>query len=142
MNHLIEFPVLNRAMHVLLVDDDGFMLELIADMLSDLGVENITTAVDGKKGFAAFQAAKLAPDIVICDINMPNTDGFQLMELLAKENSSCGFILMSGLDQRYVNSATLMAKFHHLNILGALQKPVEKGALAALIAKRHSPSLS
>lgn len=127
-------------MHVLLVDDDDFMLELIADMLRDLGVENIITAADGKKGFAAFKSAKCAPDIVICDLNMPNTDGFQLMELLSKESNGCGFILVSGLEERFVNSATLMAKFHHLNILGALHKPVEKEALAALLSKWHQPS--
>lgn len=121
--------------HVLVVDDDDFMLELIADMLRDLGVISITTATDGAQGFAAFQAAKQALDVVICDINMPNADGFQMMELLAKGNKNCGFILISGLEQRYMNSATLMAKFHHLNILGALSKPVEKQALANLLSK-------
>lgn len=140
MSHATGSLVSNRSMHVLVVDDDEFMQELIADMLRDLGVENITTAADGKKGFAAFQAAKFPPDIVICDINMPSTDGFQMMELLAKQNAGCGVILMSGLEQRFMNSATLMAKFHHLNILGALPKPVEKAALAALIAKRHQSS--
>ena len=137
MNRHVEFPVSNQSMHVLLVDDDDFMLDLITDMLHDIGVLHITTAADGKKGIAAFRTATRAPDIVICDINMPNTDGFQLMEMLAKENRRCGFILVSGLENRYVNSATLMAKFHHLNILGALHKPVDKAALAALIAKYH-----
>lgn len=127
--------------HVLLVDDDDFMLDMIEDMLHDLGVSNVTKALDGKKAFAAFEAAKLAPGIIICDINMPNTDGFQLMELLAKKRPDCGIILMSGLDKRFVDSAALMARFHHLNILGALQKPVDKQALAALIAKRSQPSV-
>jgi YesN/AraC family two-component response regulator len=135
MNHITASPGPHHSMHVLLVDDDEFMLELIADMLRDLGISSITTAADGRRGIAAFQSAMRAPDIVICDINMPDTDGFQMMELLAKENRKCGFILMSGLDQRYVNSATLMARFHHLNILGALHKPVEKHALADLVAK-------
>lgn len=128
-------------MHILLVDDDEFMLELIADMLHDLGVQHITTAADGKKGIAAFRGAARKPDMVICDINMPNTDGFQMMEMLAQENRGCGFILISGLEDRYVNSATLMAKFHHLNILGALHKPVEKTALATLIAKHKHTSV-
>lgn len=135
MNHLAASHDPNNPLHVLLVDDDDFMLDLIGDMLRDLGVSGVTTAADGQRGIAAFQSARQVPDIVICDINMPNTDGFQMMELLAKENKKCGFILVSGLEQRYVNSATLMAKFHHLNILGALHKPVEKQALAELIGK-------
>lgn len=142
MSHITASQELNHPLHVLLVDDDEFMLELIADMLRDLGISAITTAADGRKGIAAFQSARQAPDIVICDINMPGTDGFQMMELLAKENRKCGFILMSGLEQRYVNSAALMARFHHLNILGALHKPVEKHALADLVAKWHRSSAS
>lgn len=134
MNHAVARSDPNHSLHVLLVDDDEFMLDLIGDMLRDLGISSVTTAADGQRGIAAFQTARQMPDIVICDINMPNTDGFQLMELLAAANSKCGFILVSGLEHRYVNSATLMAKFHHLNILGALHKPVEKHALADLLA--------
>ena len=135
MSPTIAIATSSFPQHVLLVDDDEFMLELIADILRDLGITQITTAVDGTQGFTAFRSARQAPDVVICDINMPNADGFQMMELLGKENRNCGFILVSGLEQRYMNSATLMAKFHHLNILGALHKPVEKQALADLLAK-------
>lgn len=136
MNQQANLSDLPPSLHVLLVDDDDFMLEMIGDMLTDLGVTSVTTANDGKKGFAAFEAAKLVPDVIICDINMPNTDGFQMMELLAKKRPGCGIILMSGLEKRYVNSATLMAQFHHLNILGALHKPVDKRALSDLLSKR------
>lgn len=136
MSHHTASPGSRHYSHVLLVDDDDFMLEMMEDMLHDLGITHVTKAVDGKKAFEAFEAAKVAPDIIICDLNMPGTDGFQLMELLGKKRPNCGFILMSGLEKRFVSSAALMAKFHHLNILGSLDKPVDKQALAALIAKR------
>jgi CheY-like chemotaxis protein len=124
-----------RPAHVLLVDDDEYMRELLDGMLRSLGVQHITTAADGKQGFAAFQAAAQAPDLVICDINMPDTDGFQMMELLANGHGGCGVILVSGLADRFRNSAMLMARFHHLNVLGTLPKPIEKRALAELVAK-------
>jgi len=128
-----------QSLRVLLIDDDNFMLELISDILHDIGIANITTAGDGRQGMTAFEAAKPAPDIIICDINMPDKDGFQLMELLAEKKYGGGVILVSGLTSRVINSATLMANFHHLNILGALPKPIEKHALAALISKQQSP---
>lgn len=133
MNQSIEYPETLVPGHILLVDDDDFMVDLIGDMLHDLGVKRVTSASDGSRGLAALAGA--SPDIVICDINMPNTDGFQMMEMMAKERSGCGFILVSGLDSRFMNSAALMARFHHLNILGTLQKPVEREALATLIKK-------
>lgn len=137
MSYHAESSESHHYSHVLLVDDDDFMLEMIGDMLRDLGVATVTTATDGKKAFTAFEAARIVPGVIICDINMPNTDGFQLMELLAKKRSDCGIILMSGLDKRFVNSAALMARFHHLNILGALHKPVDKQALAEMMSKQH-----
>ena len=139
MSHHTESPESRHYSHVLLVDDDDFMLEMMEEMLYDLGITLVTKAADGKKAFEAFEAAKVVPDMIICDINMPGTDGFQLMELLGKKRPSCGFILMSGLEKRFISSATLMAKFHHLNILGSLDKPVDKQALAALISKRRQP---
>jgi YesN/AraC family two-component response regulator len=121
--------------HVLLIDDDEFMLDMLGVMLEDLGVARITTAGDGRQGLSAFELAQLAPDLIICDINMPRVDGFQLMESLALKHPSCAFILMSGLAQRFLDSAQLMARFHRLNLLGALHKPVEQAALAALMAR-------
>lgn len=140
MDHPISFVGQNHLLSVLLVDDDHFMLEFISDILRDLGVANITTAADGTRGIAAFEAAKPPPDIVICDINMPGKDGFQLMELLAEKKYGGGVILVSGLAGRVMNSATLMAKFHHLKILGALPKPIEKQTLAELLRKQLQTS--
>lgn len=129
-----------QALHVLVVDDDDFMRDMIGDILRQLGVRSIATAADGEQGFAAFETARLTPDIIICDINMPRSDGFQMMELLARERPGCGIIFISALEQRFVHSATLMGQFHHLNVLGALHKPVEKAALSALMAKWRRPA--
>lgn len=138
MNCNTESLESHRSSHVLLVDDDDFMLEMVEDMLHDLGVTSVTKAADGKRAFAAFEVARQRLDIIICDINMPDVDGFQLMEMLAKKHPHCGIILMSGLEKRFIDSAVLMAKFHQLNFLGALQKPVSKQALTELIAKRQT----
>ena len=127
-----------QSLRVLLIDDDNFMLELISDILHDMGIANITTAGDGRQGMTAFEAAKPVPDIIICDINMPDKDGFQLMDWRKRRYTRWRHSRV-GLTSRVINSATLMANFHHLNILGALPKPIEKHALAALISKQQSP---
>ncbi|SNT10727.1 Response regulator receiver domain-containing protein [Noviherbaspirillum humi] len=116
------------ALQVLLVDDDSFMLELVRDMLLDLGVKQIATALDGKRGIAAFESGKKRPDLVICDLNMPDKDGFQFMEMLADRRYVGNVVLMSGMGERVINSAQLMARFHRLNILGSLAKPISRDA--------------
>jgi CheY-like chemotaxis protein len=121
------------SLSVLLVDDDSFMLDLISNLLAELGVKTITTAKDGRTAMHAY-SARTPPDLVLCDLHMPGQDGFQLMEELARRHYSGGVILISGQEGRILSSATLMAQFHQLHILGALSKPVARASLAELLA--------
>jgi CheY-like chemotaxis protein len=124
-----------RQLRVLLVDDDEFMLKFVADMLADLGVGNVTTALDGREGMAAFQRLSPKPDLVLCDINMPDTDGFQFMEQIADQGFKGGIVLVSGMDERTRTSAALMGRFHRLNVLATIGKPIAKRALADALAR-------
>ncbi len=124
-----------KFIQALLVDDDKFMLEFIGDLLRELGVMDVTTAMDGAQGMAAFDRAAPKPDLVLCDLNMPGQDGFQFMAALAARGYGGGIVLISGEEARTLKSATLMAQFHELNILATLEKPVDKLSLANAIAK-------
>lgn len=119
------------SLQVLIIDDDPFMHELVGSMLRQIGVSRVTSALDGDQGIAAL--AKITPDVIICDLNMPGKDGFQVMEALAAGSFAGGVVLLSGLESRVLNSAALMGRFHHLNVLGVVNKPVSKPALAGLL---------
>ena len=126
---------IGKAQRALVIDDDKFMLAVLGDMLRDLGVTHVSTAANGAAGMAALEHATLPPDVVLCDLNMPGTDGFEVMEQLAARNFGGGVVLVSGMDDRIRNSAMLMARFHGLNILATLDKPVNEAALGAALAK-------
>ncbi|MDM5177576.1 response regulator [Massilia sp. DJPM01] len=123
------------SLRVLLVDDDPFMLDLLGSMLDKLGLTRVSRASDGERGVAAIGGRHGVPDVVICDIHMPGKDGFQVMEAMAASGYKGAVVLLSGMDARTLNSAALMARFHHLNVLGVMTKPVSKAALAELLAK-------
>jgi CheY-like chemotaxis protein len=128
----VRTPLASRA---LLVDDDKFMLTVLGDMLHDLGIHGIRTAGNGADAIAALDGMALPPDLVLCDLNMPRGDGFQFMEQLGKRGFGGGVVLVSAMDSRVLNSASLMARFHRLNILATLSKPVDAPALRAALAK-------
>lgn len=130
----MQAPPLAR-LRVLLVDDDCFMLATLSEQLEQLGVVDIASAADGARGIAAFDLASPKPDLVVADLQMPGLDGFQLLTGLAERRYDGGVILLSGQEDRILNSASLMAQFHQLRVLAALPKPPSPEALARAIAQ-------
>ena len=124
-----------RPQRALLVDDDKFMLTVLTDMLEDLGVQSVATAGSGTEAALAFDRMQPPPDLILCDLKMPGGDGFQFMEMLASRKFAGGVVLVSGMEARVLNSASLMARFHHLNMLATLNKPVSAPALGAALAQ-------
>lgn len=114
---------------VLIVDDDDFQVEFVSDLLTELGVKKIKTANGGKQGLIAFDAASSKPDLLLCDIQMPDIDGFEFMNAMGERQFIGGVILMSGQGSRVLHSASLVAQLSRQNFLGNIEKPVSKAAL-------------
>ena len=74
------------------------------------------------------------PELVMCDLNMPPGDGFQFMETLGARGFKGAVVLMSGMNLRTMHSATLMARFQRLKVVGSLGKPLSASALGAVLA--------
>lgn len=114
---------------VLIVDDDQFQVDFVSDLLTDLGVKKIIAANGGKQGLAAFDSASVKPDLLLCDIQMPDIDGFEFMSAMRDREFKGGVILMSGQSSRVLHSASLVAQLSRQNFLGNIEKPVSKEAL-------------
>ncbi len=66
------------SMRVLLVDDDAFAREVIADILHGQGFE-VVTAGDGVEAMKHIEAQADRLGLVISDLNMPNMNGLELV---------------------------------------------------------------
>jgi DNA-binding response OmpR family regulator len=75
-----------RKINVLFIDDEKDVLWTIKKSLEVIGDFNVETVVDGKKGIAL--AKKLLPDVILLDIVMPETDGFEILRKLKKDNAT------------------------------------------------------
>src|SRR5438105_14088731 len=79
---------------VLIVDDIHSTLDNLEKLLSsEPDIQVVGTGANGKEGVE--QAKKLAPDIVLMDVNMPVVDGIQATETLAQEVPGSPVIIMS-----------------------------------------------
>lgn len=72
---------------ILVIDDNLEMRENIAEIL-ELASYEVVTAEDGKKGVAAAKSEN--PDLIICDVMMPELDGYGVLHILSKDPKTLG----------------------------------------------------
>ena len=67
---------------ILLIEDNLDMRENTAEIL-ELANYHVEIAENGKKGVK--KAKKFLPDLIICDIMMPELDGYEVLYMLSKD---------------------------------------------------------
>jgi CRP-like cAMP-binding protein/CheY-like chemotaxis protein len=84
---------------ILVIEDNGDVRENIAEILT-LSKYEVLVAANGKEGVGLAQ--KEHPDLIICDIMMPVLDGYGVLHLLSKEDSTAGipFIFLTAKSER------------------------------------------
>lgn len=84
---------------VLVIDDNNDIRENTAEILELAGYKTFT-AENGKKGVALAQKEK--PDLIVCDIMMPELDGFGVLHLLRKneETEKIPFVFLTAKTER------------------------------------------
>ena len=80
---------------VLIIDDDEDFREDVSEILL-LSNYVPLIAEDGKSGVA--KALREKPDVILCDVGMPNLDGFSVFHILSRHPETGGipFIFMTG----------------------------------------------
>ncbi|MEO1589695.1 MAG: EAL domain-containing protein [Cyanobacteria bacterium J06632_22] len=112
---------------VLLVDDEPQIRASLAELL-ELNRFSVEVAADGRKGIELAQAQQ--PDIVICDINMPELDGYgMLTELRAQAETALIPVIFLTAKGDYAS----MRQGMKLGADDYLAKPVEPQELVAAI---------
>ncbi|MFZ6751531.1 response regulator [Undibacterium sp. Ren11W] len=125
----------NIALKVMIIDDDEFQIEFVSELLSELGISQIISASGGKSGLDIFDKTQKKPDLLICDIQMPDIDGFEFMRALGERNYQGGVVLMSGQGAKVLYTASLVAQLSRQNFLGTIEKPMQKSALEKVISQ-------
>lgn len=115
---------------ILVIDDNEDLRETLVAVLEDQGYA-ILAAEDGVSGVRAF--AEAHPDLVLTDLIMPKTDGFDTIRQIRAIDPQARILAMSGgsLTSRvdYFAAAAALGAMH------VLPKPFEIEQLAGAVAK-------
>jgi AmiR/NasT family two-component response regulator len=89
--------------HVLIVEDDFLTSEMLRGLVEDLGLSVIGNATTGTE---AVRLAKfLKPQLILMDIDIPETDGIRATELIEKESPTPIVIVTSDGSIEWVQKA-------------------------------------
>jgi two-component system OmpR family response regulator len=89
--------VTNSLARILVAEDETSLNDLLQDALRMNGYETIS-AKHGMEAVRLIREEK--PDLVILDINMPQLDGFGVIEKLRNENNNIPIIVLTARDQK------------------------------------------
>lgn len=118
---------------ILLLDDEPYMLKLIGLMLANLGFTQVTAFDTGRAALESIDHSVHPPDLILMDLNMPEMDGIEFVRHLVGRNYIGSLILVSGEDERMLQTAETLIRAHRMTILGRLHKAVTPQTLAALL---------
>lgn len=111
---------------LLVVDDEAAICLLIKRVAEPLGfvVESLTEPDRFHETLTEFQ-----PTLLILDLKMPGCDGVQLLQQLKDDKCEAQIIVISGMDQRVLNTAEKLGRSQGLHMAGVLHKPLKRAAL-------------
>ena len=121
---------MNKMETVLLIEDNKDIRENMSEILELAGYKVLVEA-NGKDGAAT--AMLLKPDIIVCDIMMPELDGYGVLHLLQKNESTQNIPFI------FLTAKTERAEIRKDMELGAddyITKPFEGTELLNAIATR------
>jgi EAL domain-containing protein (putative c-di-GMP-specific phosphodiesterase class I)/FixJ family two-component response regulator len=118
---------------ILIIDDDPFMLKLLARMLDSFGFTSVKLCESGASGLQEISESGASTDLIVLDINMPEMDGIEIIRRLAGLHYKGGIVLLSGENNRILESAQRLIGAHGLCALGTLPKPLSRDALSNVL---------
>ena len=121
-----------NAYRILLVDDDGFFLQVYGDFLRDRGFE-VETAKSADEALSAFEKGKYR--LIIVDLVMPGMGGIELIEKVRGLDPLQDVVVVTG-DEDVRTAVRAM----RLGVYDYLVKPVEPEELVHVIDRLHERS--
>lgn len=117
-------------MKFLIVDDFSTMRRIIRNILKEIGYTNADEAEDGQVALSKLKAG--AFDFVVSDINMPNMNGFQLLQQIRADDALKGIpVLMVTAEARKEDIVTAAQS----GASGYIVKPFTKATLEEKVQK-------
>lgn len=117
---------------LLVIDDDKAFRNFVRRVSEAAGFSTVLTA-DSSEFQERIRSRK--PTVIVMDLNMPGRDGIELMRDLAEAKSNAKIVIVSGADEKILESAKRLGLQRGLTIAGVLQKPMRAACLRDMLER-------
>jgi two-component system, chemotaxis family, sensor kinase CheA len=124
-----ELSKTNKDLYILIVDDEKDLLQVVGKMVDAFGFQPLT-ATSGTEAIKLVEKFEKKIALILCDFNMPGTNGFELRTSLLEKWKQIPFVIISA----YVSREDAL-KAVDLKISAFLPKPVDLNVLQACVIK-------
>ena len=124
---------------ILLLDDDPLQLKLLARTLNGLGYTKLLGCSSAAAALLALKSPERQIGLILLDLNMPGVDGVAFLKLLSERRAEVPVVLVSGEDERLIESAARFGASQNIKILGAITKPVLPAELKTVLEHWEKP---
>lgn len=111
---------------VMIVEDEDSVLATIRMMLAEIGINQVFEARDGDTAKELLDLDAEIIDVIICDWNMPNFTGIELLEHLRNKNIAMPFLMVTGR-----NDASSVIEAKEKGVTAYIRKPFSMAELEA-----------
>ena len=123
-----------RSLHILLIDDEPLVCEVLKEILTAEG-HTVEIASDGEEGLEKFGAN--AFDLVITDMSMPGIKGDEVAQAIKQQNFRQPIILMTGFVTESIEAMIRMPNTISLVVSKPVKHSELKKALEYILANRE-----
>jgi CheY-like chemotaxis protein len=120
-------------MKIFVIDDDAFARRLVTRQLETLGLTDVRSFDAAREPLALLGADASVADVILLDLAMPDMDGMEFIQQLARLHFPGAVIFISGMDDGIRQVAPILATGLKLRVAGALKKPGTPEQLRAML---------
>lgn len=123
---------MNKSLNAMVIDDHPLQITLLKQMLLRHDVD-VASFEDVDKAIARAKSSNI--DIIFCDLQMPNKDGIDMMEMLNQIGYRGKVVLVSAMELTIVTAVRAMCETFSFEVLGKLLKPYDESQVVEMLRR-------
>ncbi len=129
-------PASTQSLSLLLVEDDRADAVLVEDLIAD-SLTDIRVVWAQSMAHAERELASARPDCVLLDLHLPDANGMDALDRIAKRDATVPIVVLTGLNDEYFGASAVAAGAQDYLVKGRVEPEMLRRALLYAIERKR-----